>query len=99
MSVSTLDRSRRSGVILMRQISMNHPLKYRGFSCYQSSYLASGPSETTVLSVRSDPGTPLVYAGFIIVVFGCAGLFWFRGAPARRGVRPAPRRVSTQSHS
>ena len=62
------------GIILLRKISMNHPLRYRGFSLYQSSYVP-GAVETTVLSVRSDPGTPFVYAGFLIVIGGVVAMF------------------------
>lgn len=62
------------GVTLKRTISMNNPLKYGGYSFFQSSYFM-GEVETTVLSVRNDPGTPLVYAGFIIVVLGVVAMF------------------------
>ena len=62
------------GLIMMRTISMNHPLRYRGYSFFQSSYIP-GDVETTVLSVRNDPGTPLVYAGFLIVIAGVVSLF------------------------
>jgi len=65
------------GVILMRKISMNNPLRYRGYSFFQSSYI-EGPTETTVLSVRNDPGTPFVYAGFIIVMLGVVSMFVLR---------------------
>ncbi len=65
------------GTILMRNISMNKPLKYRGYSFFQSSFI-DGPVQTTVLSVRSDPGTPLVYAGFIIVIAGVVAMFILR---------------------
>ncbi|MBI3324580.1 MAG: cytochrome c biogenesis protein ResB, partial [Candidatus Omnitrophica bacterium] len=65
------------GVILMRKISMNNPLKYRGYSVFQSSYVP-GAVETTVLSVRNDPGTPFVYAGFLIVILGVAAMFILR---------------------
>ncbi len=65
------------GILLMRTIRMNHPLRYRGYSFYQSSYL-TGPPETTVLSVRRDPGTPLVYTGFLIVLAGVLTMFIFR---------------------
>ncbi len=77
------------GLILMRKISMNNPLRYRGFSFYQSSYIP-GAVETTVLSVRNDPGTPLVYAGFLIVIGGVIAMFVLRsdrGARARRTSR------------
>jgi hypothetical protein len=62
------------GLILMRKISMNNPLKYRGYSFFQSSFI-EGPVETTVLSVRNDPGTPLVYTGFLIVIAGVVSMF------------------------
>ena len=62
---------------LKKKISMNNPLKYRGFSLFQSSYVP-GPVETTVLSVRKDPGTPLVYSGFLIVLAGVITLFTSR---------------------
>ncbi len=65
------------GVTLKRKISMNNPLKYRGFSLFQSSYIP-GPTETTVLSVRKDPGVPLVYTGFLIVVGGIVAMFLLR---------------------
>jgi len=62
------------GLILMRKISMNNPLRYRGYSFFQSSYIP-GQVETTILSVRNDPGTPIVYAGFLIVIAGLVSLF------------------------
>ncbi len=71
------------GIILMRKISMNNPLRYRGFSFFQSSYIP-GPPETTVLSVRSDPGTPFVYAGFAIVIAGIISLFVLRDPSERQ---------------
>jgi cytochrome c biogenesis protein ResB len=43
------------GLILMRKISMNNPLRYRGYSLFQSSFIEGEP-QTTVLSVRNDPG-------------------------------------------
>jgi hypothetical protein len=71
------------GIILMRKISMNKPLRYRGYSFYQSSFIP-GPVETTVLSVRSDPGTPLVYAGFLIVIGGVVAMFIGRSPSVTR---------------
>ena len=71
------------GVILMKKIWMNHPLKYRGYSFFQSSFI-DGPVQTTILSVRNDPGTPLVYAGFIIVIAGVVTLFILRSKATRK---------------
>jgi len=65
------------GVTLKKKISMNNPLKYRGYSLFQSSYV-QGPKETTILSVRNDPGVPFVYAGFLIVLAGVITLFTSR---------------------
>lgn len=78
--VQITDSSR--GITLRRTIRMNSPLKYRGFSLFQSSYIQD-PVETTVLSVRSDPGTPLVYAGFLVVVAGVVAMFLRRKGPLR----------------
>ncbi len=69
------------GLTFKKKISMNNPLKYRGFSLFQSSYVP-GPVETTVLSVRNDPGTPLVYTGFLIVLAGVITLFTSRARAA-----------------
>jgi len=87
------------GLMLMRKISMNHPLRYRGYSLFQSSYIPGSPPagaarpgsvslraggagegsvETTVLSVRNDPGTPFVYAGFVVVIIGIISMFILR---------------------
>jgi len=68
-------------VTIARTISMNNPLKHRGFSLFQSSY-AMGETETTILSVRNDPGTGLVYTGFLIVVAGIVSLFALRNRRA-----------------
>jgi hypothetical protein len=79
----------RRGLILMRTIKMNQPLRYRGFSLYQSSFIP-GAVETTVLSARNDPGTPFVYAGFLIVIAGVVLMFvGRRTAPRKRRARRA----------
>ena len=74
------------GLVLMRKISMNHPLRYRGYSLFQSSYI-DGEPQTTVLSVRNDPGCPLVYAGFLIVIAGVVTMFIQHSKPRRKGRR------------
>ncbi len=73
--VELMDAKR--GVMLMRTIKMNKPLKYRGWTFFQASFIPGTP-ETTVLAVRKDPGTPLVYTGFIIVIMGVVSLFAMR---------------------
>ena len=75
------------GLRLSKTISMNHPLTYRGYTMFQASF-SEGPVETTVLSVRKDLGTPVVYAGFITVVLGLLLMFYLRtngsGNPRRK---------------
>ncbi|MBI1953202.1 MAG: cytochrome c biogenesis protein ResB [Candidatus Omnitrophica bacterium] len=68
------------GLVLKRKISMNNPLKHRGYSLFQSSYF-EGPVETTVLAVRNDPGTPFVYAGFLVIIAGVTTMFVRRREP------------------
>ncbi len=59
---------------MFHKISMNQPISYKGFKFFQASFI-EGPVETTVLAVRKDPGTPLVYAGYLIVIMGILTLF------------------------
>jgi len=62
--------------LAIHRISMNSPLKYKGFQFLQSSYGELGDGTyMSVLSVSSDPGTPLVCAGFILIVLGTLLLF------------------------
>ncbi len=63
------------GVTLARTVAMNRPLTYHGFKLFQASYVEE-PQVMTVLAVRKDPGTPLVYAGFLIVVLGILTMFY-----------------------
>ena len=75
-----------TGRVFPVAIRMNMPLKYRGYSLFQSSFIPGEP-ETTVLSVRNDPGTPLVYTGFLIILSGVILLF-MRGTAIGRRLMP-----------
>jgi ResB-like family protein len=70
----------RSGESFETKISMNHPLKYAGFTFYQSSYQEGegGEPDISIFSVGRDPGTPLKFAGSIFLVGGIALMFWFK---------------------
>jgi cytochrome c biogenesis protein ResB len=64
-------------------ISMNRPLDEAGFRLFQSSYRLGqgrGP-DMTVLTVSRDPGVPIVYASFGLIVLGIA---WYVSGPGRR---------------
>ncbi|UCG50943.1 MAG: cytochrome c biogenesis protein ResB, partial [Candidatus Latescibacterota bacterium] len=63
------------------RIYMNHPLTYRGFKHFQSSY--DRDQKGTVLSVSHDPGKWPSYLGYFLVGFGflvtiTRGLVWHR---------------------
>ena len=51
-------------------IEMNHPLTFGGYSFFQSSYDMRNGKEMSVLSVSKDPGQPIVFAGYILLVLG-----------------------------
>ena len=73
-------------VVAQKVIEVNHPLQYGGYHFYQHSYDSKG-ERYTVLSMTSDSGLSLVYAGFLLL---CAGAFWqFWGRPA---LKPLTRR-------
>jgi cytochrome c-type biogenesis protein CcsB len=63
-------------------ISMNRPLDVAGHRLFQSSYRLgeSGNPDATVLTVSYDPGVPVVYTAFLLIILGIA---W-----GLRGVRP-----------
>lgn len=59
-------------------IKMNEPLKYKGYTFYQSSYHqdSAGRIVASILSVNRDPGRPLKYVGSFILVLGIILLFY-----------------------
>lgn len=59
-------------------ISMNEPLKYKGFYFYQASFEENDKGEpvASILSVNHDPGRGLKYFGCLLIVFGSILLFY-----------------------
>ena len=53
----------RTGRALDRVVSMNHPVKFGGYSFFQSSYSQSGGRTVSALRVSRDPGLPVVFEG------------------------------------
>jgi hypothetical protein len=64
-------------VVAEKSIEVNHPLHFGGYHFYQSSYDAQG-HRYTVLSVVSDTGLNLVYAGYLAFGVGVFWHFWIR---------------------
>jgi len=64
--------------VLTKAIQMNDPLKYQGYTFYQSSYdsEAGEASRYTVLSAKRDPGVWFVYVGFGSLTLGLVIVFY-----------------------
>ncbi len=56
-------------------IEMNKPLSYGGFQFFQSSYHIENGKRTTILSVSRDPGQPVVFLGYTLLVAGMIVVF------------------------
>ena len=70
---SDLDVFQGGRVVDHKVIQVNDPLHYGGYYFYQASYDAS-QGQYSVLSVTSDSGYWLVFAGYFIL---CLGVFWY----------------------
>ncbi|MBK9062936.1 MAG: cytochrome c biogenesis protein ResB [Acidobacteria bacterium] len=74
-------------------IEMNKPLSYGGYSFFQSSYRIEEGRRATILSVSRDPGQPIVFVGYYLLVAGMIVVFatrliQFRMAAATRAPVP-----------
>lgn len=60
--------------IRTERVEVNHPLRYKGYRFYQSSFDDRHVDEqgrwTTILNVRKDQGSPFVWFGLALVTFG-----------------------------
>ncbi len=56
-------------------IEMNKPLAYGGFRFFQSSYRMDLKPPMTILSVSRDPGQPIVFTGYVLLVVGMILVF------------------------
>lgn len=70
-------------------ISMNRPFDTGDFRLFQSSYQLGrdGAADATVLSVSYDPGVPIVYTAFVLLVLGIA---WGLRTPGHRAAHARP---------
>lgn len=70
-----------SGVFLHKKTSiyMNNPLKWGGYTFYQSSYQEiPGQPTVSILSVGKDPGRSVKYAGSILLIAGIIIMYFFK---------------------
>jgi hypothetical protein len=62
-------------------ISMNEPMKYKGYTFYQASFQQDEQTQeptASILSVNKDPGRPVKYIGSLILTLGILWLFYQR---------------------
>jgi len=71
---STIEVVENGAVVSTRVIAVNSPFSWKGFSFYQTSY---NPDDLawSALQVVRDPGVPIVYAGFILMMAGLTLVF------------------------
>lgn len=68
--------------ILSQDIQVNVPLNFAGYNFFQSSYDSQNFSWTG-LQVVKDPGVPVIYAGFVLLILGLVLIFYV--GPLRGG--------------
>jgi cytochrome c-type biogenesis protein CcsB len=64
-------------------IQMNHELSYRGYRLFQSSYQRTPERDRTILAVSKDPGEPIVFAGYGLLLVGMTTVLATRIAQRR----------------
>ncbi len=68
-------------------VSMNHPVKFGGYTFYQSSYRMEDGRLASILGVARDPGLPIVFAGYIGLMAGMVIVLGIRMADQKRAAR------------
>jgi ResB-like family len=58
-------------------ISMNRPLRHRGYVLFQSSFVDGEPA-VSIFSVSRAPGLPLVYLGTALISLGVGWMFYLK---------------------
>jgi len=71
------------GKIYPASIWMNHELEVHGWRLFQSSYRQEGGRQATFLSVSKDPGQPIVFVGYGLLVLGMCIVLGTRISQAR----------------
>ncbi|MCB0569806.1 MAG: cytochrome c biogenesis protein ResB [Phaeodactylibacter sp.] len=75
---STLSALGPDGVVLKnKEVKVNEPMLVSGYRFYQSGYDPNNPNYSGI-GVSHEPGLPVIYFGFAMLVLGCALLFYGR---------------------
>lgn len=85
---STLRILKGATVVKEKTIEVNLPLSHEGYTFYQTGYDPKDPSWTSLQVVR-DPGVPVVYAGFLLMIVGLTAVFYV--CPQRNAVEESGR--------
>ena len=96
-STITINDVRRGGTYT-RVVSMNHPVKYGGWTLYQSSY-QERPQVASILSVARDPGQPVIFAGYIVLTVGVLWVLVHRISVHRKAQRAGVTEVNGSGHA
>jgi len=75
--ISEIDVVEGDKVVAAKDVEVNHPLHFGGYHFYQSSY-DDKAGLYTVLSVHSDTGLYVVYAGYWLLCLGVTWHLWLR---------------------
>jgi hypothetical protein len=63
--------------VKQKVVEVNHPLHYGGYHLYQMSWGRDERGAFTVLTVRSDRGWNMVWAGLTLIMLGAFWQLWF----------------------
>ena len=69
--------------ILDQDIRVNEPLRFGGYTFFQSSY-DNQDFSWSGLQVVNDPGVPVIYSGFILLIAGLVMIFYINPLKQRR---------------
>ena len=81
---STLEIIDGNAVVKSKTIEVNDPISYKGYTLYQSGYNPNDLSYTS-LQVVKDPGIPVVYTGFSLMIAGLFIVFYLNPWLNERG--------------
>ncbi|MDR4509361.1 MAG: cytochrome c biogenesis protein ResB [Candidatus Brocadiaceae bacterium] len=75
--ISKLRIIKNGETVVEKSIKVNDPLKYEGYSIYQSSYDPEAGNYTG-LQISTDPGIPVVFTGFGALCVGVVFIFYIK---------------------